>query len=230
MTTYYDLSHPIANGMTFYPGDPQPRMAPAPMAAPWRVTELHMGTHSGTHVDAASHFIPDGKTIDEYPVERFWVTAHVAVVEADDDKPIPPGAFDSVWASFVPGHGVLICTGWSRHWNTDRYLRHPHLSPEASKLLVARGVALVGIDALNVDSTAPAGGSSHAHEILLGNDVLIVENLTGLEQLAPGKAHQFMALPLRLAGLDGSPVRAVAWAVGSDQWSVISDQRPLAPG
>jgi kynurenine formamidase len=217
MPTLFDLTHPLENNMTFYPGDPQPRIAPAPMAAPWRVTELRMGTHSGTHVDAASHFIPDGKTIDEYPVERFWVTAHVAVVEAEDDQPIPPGAFDSVWASFAPGHGVLICTGWSRHWNTDRYLRHPHLSPEASKLLVARGVTLVGIDALSVDSTAPAGGTSHAHEILLGNDMLIVENLIGLEQLAPGKAYRFMALPLRLAGLDGSPVRAVAWAVISDQ-------------
>jgi len=60
-----------------------------------------------------------------------------------------------------------------------------------------------------VDSTVQ--GTDHAHATLLGNDVLIVENLTRLHQLLPGVVYQFSFLPLALSGLDGLPVRAIAW-------------------
>jgi kynurenine formamidase len=72
-------------------------------------------------------------------------------------------------------------------------------------------VSLVGIDALNVDSTHQ--GTTHVHELFLGGDILIVENLRRLDQLQPGRVYQFAFLPLLLPGLDGSPVRAVAWTV-----------------
>ncbi len=205
MPHFFDLSHPLENDMTFYPGDPEPRLVPAEMTPPWRVTELHIGTHTGTHMDAASHFVPGGKTIDQYPLTRFLVSGVVVPVTQGDDERIGPEAFTD-----VAGGAVVIRTGWDRFWKTERYLRHPFLSPEAARCLVEAGVTLVGIDALNVDSTT--GSTTHAHEILLGSDVLIVENLTGLDQLEPKKAYQFSFLPLRLAGLDGSPVRAVAWA------------------
>lgn len=206
MPTLYDLTHPLENNMTFYPGDPEPRFVPAEMTPPWRVTELHIGTHTGTHIDAASHFVPGGRTIDEYPLTRFLVSGVVVPVTQGDDEPIPPQVFAG-----VQGEAVLIRAGWDRFWKTERYLRHPFLSAEAARYLVEAGVTLVGIDALNVDSTRR--GTSHAHEILLGNDVLIVENLARLDQLEAGKAYQFSFLPLLLAGLDGSPVRAVAWAM-----------------
>jgi kynurenine formamidase len=67
----------------------------------------------------------------------------------------------------------------------------------------------VGIDAMNPDSSVQ--GTTHVHEILLGRGVLLVENLTGLERLEPGRLYRFAFLPLRLTGLDGSPVRAIAW-------------------
>jgi kynurenine formamidase len=206
MLTYYDLSHPIENGMTFYPGDPEPRITPAAMTPPWRVTELRLGTHTGTHIDAPSHFLPGGKTIDAYPPERFLLSGVVISVARNDDEAIGPEVFGG-----LEGGAVLVRTGWDRFWKTDRCLRHPFLSPEAARFLVEAGVGLVGVDALNVDSTAR--GTSHAHEILLGNEVLIVENLTRLDQLQAGVEYQFSFLPLRLAGLDGSPVRAVAWTL-----------------
>lgn len=183
MPTLYDLTHPLENDMTFYPGDPAPRLVPAEMTPPWRVTELHIGTHTGTHVDAASHFVPGGKPIDEYPLTRFLVSGVVLVTQGDDEQ-IGPEAF-----SGVKGGAVIIRAGWDRFWKTERYLRHPFLSPEAARYLVEAGVTLVGIDALNVDSTTR--GTTHAHEILLGSDVLIVENLARLDQLEPGRTYQF---------------------------------------
>lgn len=209
MPAFYDLSHPIENGMTFYPGDPEPRLRPAAMMAPWRVTELHIGTHTGTHLDAASHFIPTGKTIDQYPLSRFVLPGIVIPVTRQDDEPIGPEALNVYLPDLPTGGALLIRTGWDRYWKTERYLRHPFLSIEAAKRIATSGVNLIGIDALNVDSTTQ--GTAHAHEILLGNDILIVENLTRLDQLQPGELHRFSFLPLSLPGLDGSPVRAVAW-------------------
>ncbi len=210
MIEYFDLSHLIENGMTYFPGDPEPRIEPADATPPWRVSQLHFGTHTGTHIDAASHFVPQGKTITQYPPERFLVPGIVVHVHAhDDDEPIGVNAFET-YLSVLPAHGsLLIHTNWDQYWNTDRYLCHPYLTHEATQLMVRAGVSLVGIDALNVDSTMQA--TNHAHATLLGNDVLIVENLKGLHQLLPGVIYQCSFLPLALSGLDGSPVRAIAW-------------------
>jgi kynurenine formamidase len=209
----YELSQCIENGMTFFPGDPEPRIEPAAAAAtPWRVSQLHLGTHTGTHIDAASHFYPDGKTIDQYTLDRFILPGVVApALNLAEDQPIRPQLLAEALARLPKGGALAIRTDWDRFWKTDRYRRHPHLSPEAAQALVAEGVGLIAIDALNPDSTVQE--TSHVHEILLGNDILIVENLTGLAQLQAGRIYQFSFMPLLLRALDGSPVRAVAWEI-----------------
>jgi len=210
--------------MPVYPGDPEPRFQPASgVPAPWRVSELHLGTHTGTHIDAPAHFFPNGKTIDEYPPARFVLAGIVTpLLNLAEDEPIRWERLADELAILPKGGAVLIQTEWNRFWGTERYFRHPFLSIEMAKGLVAASIGLVGIDAPNVDSTVQ--GTSHAHEILLGNDMLIVENLTALGQLKPRKLYQFSFLPLLLSGLDGSPVRAVAW----DDSSLASPPAPRA--
>jgi kynurenine formamidase len=210
MSTYIDLSQPLENGMTYFPGDPEPRILPADATPPWHVTQLSIGTHLGTHIDAPSHFILHGQTISEYPPERFLLPGIVVpLLGRNDDESIGPDAFADYLAALPIGGALLIYVGWDQYWKTERYLRHPYLVREAAQLLVEKGVSIVGIDALNVDSTAQE--TDHAHAALLGNDVLIVENLTRLHQLLPGVVYQFSFLPLALSGLDGSPIRAIAW-------------------
>ena len=71
MPRYFDLSHPIQNQMPVYPGDRGPKLATARgVPAPWRVTSLSFGSHTGTHMDAPAHYFPGGRTIDSYPPER----------------------------------------------------------------------------------------------------------------------------------------------------------------
>ena len=206
---YFDLSHSIQNGMTFFPGDPEPHITPANIAPPWRVTQLSMSTHTGTHIDAAAHFVPHGKTIDQYPLTRFSVSGIVIpVLGYHDDEPIHGDAFADRLSQLPQGSAVLIHTGWDRYWASERYMRHPYLSQEAAQLLLHSGAGIVGIDALNVDSTPQE--TDDAHATLLGNDVLIIENLTRLDQMLSDKLYHFSFLPLALAGLDGSPIRAIA--------------------
>jgi kynurenine formamidase len=125
------------------------------------------------------------------------------------DEPISIDVF-AEYLPMLPTRGaVLIRTDWNRYWGSEHYMCHPYLSPRTAQLLIDNGASIIGIDALNVDSTVR--GTEHAHATLLGNDALIVENLIRLDRLTPGKLYHFSFLPLPLTGLDGSPIRAVAW-------------------
>ncbi|GAA3664413.1 cyclase family protein [Nonomuraea antimicrobica] len=204
-----DLSVPIETGMPVYPGDPEVSVAPALTVARdgVNVLGLHLGSHSGTHVDAPCHIDDSLPTLDELPLERFCGPAVVV-----DVRGLPPGSaigaepFMDVRAGTI----VLVATGWSAHWGSGAYERHPYLTEEAAGLLVGRGVRTVGIDALSVDPT-PADDFP-AHRVLLGAHAVIAENLAGLDLLlaAGERPIEVFLLPLRLSGADGAPVRAVA--------------------
>ncbi len=100
---------------------------------------------------------------------------------------------------------VVLHTGWWRRWGTpDYFTAHPVLSGEAAEFLVESGVLLVGVDTPSVDRPP-----FPAHLALLGNGVLIVENLTNLAAIGR-EIFQLVILPLRISGRDGSPVRAIA--------------------
>lgn len=121
---------------------------------------------------------------------------------------------------------MILKTGWDRYFGTARYLQHPYLSVDAGGLLVKHGVSLVGIDALNVDASYPTvmapesfkadskesvGDGYPIHDILLGNDILIVENLCNLDAVKQRRGF-YSFLPLKLKGSDGSPIRAVFYS------------------
>jgi arylformamidase len=211
MPHYFDLSHPIDNRMPVYPGDPGPKITTAPkVPAPWRVTNLSFGTHTGTHMDAPAHYFPGGRTIDAYPPERLILPGVVwNVPDLPDEGKISWAALEGLPAAVPAGGAAILRTGWGQWWGTKRYWRYPALSVEAAQGLAASPVSLIGLDLPSADPlvhTPPL-----IHEILLAKDILLVENLAGLDQLEPGRVYQFAFLPLLLAGLDGSPIRAMAW-------------------
>ncbi len=196
-----DLSRPVHPGMPVFPEDPEVEFVPAPAMPPWRVTALRLGTHSGTHIDAAAHYVPGGATIDEYPLERFVLPAYVVPLDSRPGEAVAWPALAAALPGDIGDDAVLLHTGWDRHWGDALALEHPYLSEDTARGLVARGAGLVGTDALNVDGTA--AGTTYAHEILLGAGVLIVENLTRLDVLEPGRSYTCAFVPLRLEGADG---------------------------
>jgi kynurenine formamidase len=205
-----DLSHPLRTGMQVYPGDPSVQLSPAlelerDGAA---VTSLHLGSHTGTHVDAPAHTVAGGRTMDLVALEelvgdalliRVPGLADGATIGVDDLGDLPER---------VPSI-VVVDTGWARHFGTERALRHPALGVDAVRLLVERGMHVLCVDTLSPDPTDAAGTTAFpVHEVVLGGDGLIVENLTGLEGL-PSRLR-IGVFPLRLAN-DGAPARAVAF-------------------
>ncbi|MGY1813977.1 cyclase family protein [Blastococcus sp. SYSU D00820] len=212
-----DLSHPIGTGMPVYPGDPEVAVWPAATLGEhgYNVRHVRMGSQSGTHVDAPYHLLEDGARIDQLPPGLFLGPAVVADVRGK-----PPRAAIT-WADLAPVAGrlatgvvLLLHTGWAAHWGTDAYLDHPFLDRDAAERVVAAGVRTVGLDAPSLDETVPDGGGGYAaHLAVLGAGGVIVENLRGLEQITAADPV-VSVLPLRLAGADGAPVRAVAFEVG----------------
>lgn len=209
---YRDLSHPIETGMPTHPDDPDVEVERATDADAdgFAVSHLRLGSHAGTHVDAPSHVDPDGAAIDEGPVGAFALDARFVDVSGRKSRAaIRPSAFPVS----VDADVLVVRTGWDDHWGTDRYLDHPFLTPQAAEHLRASDCG-VAVDALSPDPTPtehaidgePDG--AQAHETLLGAGLPIVENLRNLAGLP--ERFTLYAFPLRIAGCDGSPVRAVA--------------------
>ncbi|MGR2753333.1 cyclase family protein [Agromyces arachidis] len=205
-----DLSHPIADGMMVYPGDPGVHLAPAlelerDGAA---VTALELGSHTGTHVDAPSHTVAGGRTMAEVSLDE--LVGDALVLHLDGLADGETYGLDRIGdlPDRVPPI-VVVDTGWWGHFGTDRALRHPSMSADAARELVARGMRVLAVDTLSPDPTDAAGTTAFpVHEVVLGGDGLIVENVANLGGLPSRVRVGFF--PLRLAD-DGAPVRAVAF-------------------
>jgi kynurenine formamidase len=211
-----DLTHPLTSGMPVFPGDPAVLFQEATTVAAegFAVTALHMGTHSGTHVDAPSHSIDGAPPIDAIDLNRFHGRARIVQVHAaGKQQPIQLDEVQSQLTGLRAGEIVIFHTGWSEHFDTPAYFEHPFLDQRIAEYLVTQQVRSVGMDLLSPDHT-PLDHSGAGpvllpfHEIFLGAGGVIFENLTNLAAVTTDRPL-FFALPLRLAGLDGSPVRAV---------------------
>ena len=214
-----DLSVPLASWMTVFPGDPEVEIGPALTLEAGdgvNVLSLHIGSQTGTHLDAPSHVLEDGLRLDELPLDRFVGPAVVADLRGlAAEAPIDWADLAPVRDALRPGAILLLHTGWSRHFaDLARYRTHPWLAAEAAAAVVDAGVRTIGIDALNIDAT-PEDLSTirfDAHVEILGADGVIVENLTNLAAVERLRDPIASVLPLHLPGSDGAPVRAVAFA------------------
>ncbi|MEZ4388851.1 MAG: cyclase family protein [Candidatus Krumholzibacteriia bacterium] len=205
-----DLSHPLDADTPVYPGTPRVELAPACTleADGYLEHRLVLGTHVGTHVDAPAHLITDAASLDQLSVDRFVGRAVVLDPGGLEDGRVTVLRLEAQRDRLERMDFVLLRTGWARRWGQPGYLEgFPCLAPDAARWLADHGVRGFGVDAISVD---PVGDSALAvHHELLSRGLVIVENLANLGVL-PGTPFTFCALPLRIAGGDGSPVRAVA--------------------
>jgi arylformamidase len=204
-----DVSLPLGADTLVWPGDPPIEVIPRLRIAngdPANVSELRIGTHSGTHVDPPAHFVEGAAAIDEMPLER--VSGHALVADLRDaNGPIGPQDLEAL--GLPDGLRRLLLRTSNSELLRSLPVEFPEtyagLTPDAAKWIVERGLHLVGTDFLSIEER---GASGHpVHHILLENDVVIVEglNLLGAE---PGE-YTMMCLPLKVAHGDGGPARAL---------------------
>ncbi len=205
-----DLSHPISHDMPLWPGTPAPEFSDLCTIRRDGFGErwIQLSSHTGTHLDAPAHLFEGAASLDRVPVERF--VGKGAMVD-QRGAPADPVSLDRLLtrrAAIEQADFLLLHTGWSRFWGSDEYNRgYPGLSPEAAAWLAGLGLKGVGIDAPSFD----AAGSEALpnHRALLGAGLVLIENLTALDQLGDSD-FLLSALPLPISGAEACPVRAVA--------------------
>jgi kynurenine formamidase len=176
----------------------------------YNTTNLKLYSHAGTHADAPRHFLDDGMTLEYVDVNKCVGPALVIdVSHAPPDSLITVADLGQQAAAIGPGSRVLLHTGWDSHAELPDYRTHfPRISRELAAWLVERGIWLVGVETPSVAAIHDKEELADVHRTLLRGEVVIVECLTNL-RLLPSQVF-FIALPLKIQGGDGSPVRAVA--------------------
>ncbi len=207
---FIDLSHPFTEDMPVYPGSDPPILTNVATVAGNGYAEkrLTLFSHTGTHIDAPSHVLSEGLSIDALSVTHFAGAACVLDFSEYSAPEITHEDMIACRSSIDGSEFVLLHTGWSRYWGTNAYYTgYPVLSTKAAQWLSQFRLKGLGIDAISVDH--PESSGLPVHRILLSASILIIENLNCLNQLP---SHHFMmtAFPLRIHNGDGSPVRAVA--------------------
>jgi len=202
-TDYLDISVPISPDMLVWSTHERVSMdADESIYAGERnrVTTLRLTTHTGTHVDAPYHFVENGPTVDQLDLDVLIGPA--AVYDFRGRTAITAEMLDRAGVGSVPR--ALLHTGNSQWIRTGPLPDIPaHLTKDAARYLVDQGIRLLGIDGLTVDAPDTAA----AHAALLRAGVIILETLD-LSQVQPGD-YELTCLPLRIAGVDGAPARAV---------------------
>ena len=201
----FDISLTISPSMPIWPGDPLIELEQIDSIDNANVSRLSTSVHIGTHIDAPHHFMNDGRTIEQLPLEV--LTGRCYVVQL-------PDGVEAITAEALDGMSlpkdvkrILFGTSNSRFWSRgENKFQEDYVAAteDGAQWLVNRGLQLVGIDYLSI---APYGDSVPTHRILLQVGVIVVE---GLDLSAvPRGFYDLYCLPLKLLGADGAPARAI---------------------
>jgi len=201
-----DISMPLAPGLPTWPSSPglqtEFRLA-IERGDEANVTQLSMDVHTGTHVDAPRHFLPDGRELEPMGLEPFVGPADVVDLSSSEQLDAP------TLAAAVPADAkrVLLRT---RNSTTEGFRDPPFrsdyaaVSPDGARWLAMRGIELVGVDYLSVE---PYGAPPETHRVLLGAGICLLEGLV-LNHVQAGR-YLLACLPLRLIGVEAAPARAI---------------------
>jgi len=199
----FDLTHPINSDLpVYFPWHPATLME---QTANYKdhlcvVHRLCIGTHSGTHIDAPSHVMEGGFTIDAYDPSLWYIDAQVVdLTPREPNREITAEEFRST--NLTEGIGVIVKTGWDVHFGSpDYYKTYPPITNSAAELLVSKGVKLLAADTpFKLD----------VHYTMLKAGIPLVTNLNNMKDL-PGGMVKLIAAPLLITEGDGAPARVFA--------------------
>ena len=201
-----DLTHIIDEKMPVFPGTKPPKIIQQNIIKKDGFAEkrITMCSHTGTHIDAPSHMIEGGYSLSDFPIEKFIGEGIVIPLETDSFiklEYLKKFEFEIKKSSFV-----LFYSGFDDLWGKKEYFKgFPSLTIEAAKYLMEFNLKGIGIDAVSIDCME--NENFDIHYILLKKNMIIIENLKNLKFLLDKKFELYLT-PLKIKGLDGSPIRA----------------------
>jgi arylformamidase len=209
MGRYIDISVPTSSRTTVYPGDPSPQLRwpywTHEKGDPANVGFYEGGLHHGTHVDAPWHFIAGAKRLDEVPLDRWvgpcWVVDFTSEAKCVSAAALQRASIPADTKRLLLKTRNSLSDYWHAPWNPSFIYIHR----TAAEWCVRQGIWTVGFDYLTIDS--PGETAFPAHNILLGNDVVVIENLNLRD--APAGPSELIAAPINLLGADGAWCRAL---------------------
>lgn len=208
--TIIDLTHLLETGMPSYPGDGPPPQILTRKLAQYAISEIHLGAHYGTHMDAPRHFLPNGKSIAGLNVECFTGPALRLRRDTVDAIALNLNTKEVELIQNLRPHWLVINTGFDRDWGRPEYFQaHPYLSIEFARQLIDLDIKGIGGDFPSMDAADGDKQNFPVHHRLLEHGILILENLTNLQKLPEG-LFTLVALPLKI-DTDGAPARVVAY-------------------
>lgn len=186
------------------------------------ITSIQITPHVGTHIEAPIHYIEGGKDVSELPLERLVGEALVMdFTHRGNGEAITLPDVQTYAERIRPGDMVLVKTGMSVHYRTERAHERPYLTNEAVHWLVERGITCLGTDASGIE---PRGTDYQInHFTLFSHDVPLIEFLNNLDQLRCERVMLFV-LPWNIAGAEASPVRVIA--IESEQCEQEAGEKP----
>jgi kynurenine formamidase len=180
----------------------------------WNATTLELYSHCGTHMDAPFHFVTGGATLDQQDLSV--CVGPALLVDLTLSGPVNPGELITVGHlkryhdQITPGVRLLLKTDWHKRYPSPEYRDQlPRISNDLATWLVDRKVAMIGVEPPSVANVNDIQELTQVHQTLFNGGVLIVEGLANLDQITESVV-QFIALPMKIVGGDGSPVRAIA--------------------
>jgi arylformamidase len=204
-----DLTHDLVDGMVVHPLLPRPsfRDIATVEVDGYAMSEYSFVNHSGTHLDAPSHHVAGGETLDDIRADRLFTSG--VVLDFTDSEPgaLTRARIEPELGRLRPGDVALVNSGNGRNWGTDAYWTGwSYPDAEAASAMIARGISGIGFDGPSAD---PADSTSfELHKLWLGAGCLILENLANLDRLR-GRVELVIA-PLKVRGANGAPARVFA--------------------
>lgn len=206
-----DLSQSINSNIKLYPGSPNVHFLKWSKYSidGYDSEAIFLSTHTGTHMDAPSHFIEGAESIDDIDVNRFVMkNVHLLKIFKSSNQLITAEDIINSNIDIKENDSIVFSTGWEHNYNSDNYISsNPGLSPQAATYLSNKKINAVAIDSPSIDSGIES--EFPVHQILLKNNIIIIENICNLAQIDK-KIFKLIVIPLRLRGASGSPVRALA--------------------
>ncbi len=203
-----DVSYPYTDFMAVYPNNPKfsiQRVQNLEKGDSANVSLITIGTHTGTHIDAPSHFVSGGKTIDQISLEALNGTAKLLDLRGNDE--ITKKLLSHY--DIVSGDIVILKTDNSNVFHGEAVLKdYVTLDYEAAEYLAEKNIKMICIDYMTIERPrAKRVAGRSIHNILLSKEVLIAEMLD-LTQVVEG-IYQVYCFPINIAGADGAPARVV---------------------